>query len=65
MVDEVSSELKNKVVEYLKTVSKAVVKEQVEVAGVIDADKTFVDKAIAELSKEGKIESTLAPPSLS
>lgn len=53
MVDEVSSELKNKVVEYLKTVSKA---KNKEVAKAIDVDKHLVDKAIAELSKEGKIE---------
>lgn len=53
MADEVSNELKDKVVEYLKTVSKA---KNKEVAKAIDADKHLVDKAIAELSKEGKIE---------
>ena len=53
MADEISSELKNKVVEYLKTVSKA---KNKEVAKAIDVDKHLVDKAIAELSKEGKIE---------
>lgn len=53
MADEVSSELKDKVIEYLKTVSKA---KNKEVAKAIEADKHLVDKAIAELSKEGKIE---------
>jgi len=43
----------NKIVEYLKTVSKA---KNKEVAKAIDTDKHLVDKAIAELSKEGKIE---------
>lgn len=53
MADEVSSELKNKVVDYLKTVSKA---KNREVAKAINTDKHLVDKAITELSKEGKIE---------
>lgn len=53
MSDEVSSELKEKVVQYLKTVTKA---KNREVAKAIEADKHLVDKAIAELSKEGKIE---------
>jgi Mn-dependent DtxR family transcriptional regulator len=53
LADEVSNELKDKVVEYLKTVSKA---KNKEVAKAIDVDKHLVDKAIAELSKEGKIE---------
>jgi Mn-dependent DtxR family transcriptional regulator len=53
LADEVSNELKGKVVEYLKTVSKA---KNKEVAKAIDVDKHLVDKAIAELSKEGKIE---------
>lgn len=53
MADQVSNELKGKVVEYLKTVSKA---KNKEVAKAIDVDKHLVDKAIAELSKEGKIE---------
>jgi Mn-dependent DtxR family transcriptional regulator len=53
MADEVNSELKEKVIEYLKTVSKA---KNREVAKAIDVDKHLVDKAIAELSKEGKIE---------
>lgn len=53
MADEVSNELKGKVVDFLKTVSKA---KNKEVAKAIDVDKHLVDKAIAELSKEGKIE---------
>lgn len=53
MADEVSNELKEKVIQYLKTVSKA---KNKEVAKAVDADKHLVDKAITELSKEGKIE---------
>ncbi|HPU30194.1 MAG TPA: hypothetical protein PLM71_07720 [Syntrophorhabdaceae bacterium] len=53
MQEEITEELKNKIIEYLKTVSKA---KNKEVARAIDADKHIVDKAIAELSKEGKIE---------
>lgn len=45
--------LKQKIIDYLKTVSKA---KNKEVARAIDADKHLVDKAIAELSKEGKVE---------
>jgi len=51
--DEITDELKQKIIDYLKTVSKA---KNKEVARAIDADKHIVDKAIAELSKEGKIE---------
>lgn len=53
LADEVSNELKDKVIEYLKTVSKA---KNKEVAKAIEMDKHLVDKAITELSKEGKIE---------
>ncbi len=53
LADEISNELKNKIVEYLKTVSKA---KNKEVAKAIETDKHLVDKAITELSKEGKIE---------
>ncbi len=53
MPDEITDELKQKIIDYLKTVSKA---KNKEVARAIDADKHIVDKAIAELSKEGKIE---------
>ena len=53
MADEISDELKQKVIDYLKTVSKA---KNKEVAKAIDEDKHLVDKAIAALSKEDKIE---------
>ncbi|MCX8023285.1 MAG: hypothetical protein N2745_11000 [Syntrophorhabdaceae bacterium] len=50
---EVTEELKQKVIDYLKTVTKA---KNKEVAREIGEDKHLVDKAIAELGKEGKIE---------
>jgi hypothetical protein len=50
---EVTGELKQKVIEYLETVSKA---KNREVAKAIGEDKALVDKAIAALSKEDKIE---------
>lgn len=53
MADEISNELKQKVIDYLKTVSKA---KNKEVAHELGIDKHLVDKAISELSKEGKIE---------
>jgi len=53
LADEVSSELKQKVIDYLKTVTKA---KNREVAREVGIDKHLVDKAIAELSKEGIIE---------
>jgi Mn-dependent DtxR family transcriptional regulator len=53
LADEISDELKQKVIDYLKTVSKA---KNKEVAKAIDEDKHLVDKAIGALSKEGKIE---------
>ncbi len=53
MADEISSELKQKVIDYLKTVTKA---KNKEVANELGIDKHLVDKAISELSKEGKIE---------
>lgn len=53
MADEISDELKQKVIDYLKTVSKA---KNKEVAKAIDEDKHLVDKAIGALSREGKIE---------
>lgn len=53
MADDISDELKQKVIDYLKTVSKA---KNKEVAKAIDVDKHLVDKAIGALSKEGKIE---------
>jgi len=53
MTDEVSEELKEKVLKYLGTVSKA---KNRDVARAIEVDKPLVDKAIAELAKENKIE---------
>jgi Mn-dependent DtxR family transcriptional regulator len=53
LADDISDELKQKVIDYLKTVSKA---KNKEVAKAIDVDKHLVDKAIGALSKEGKIE---------
>jgi hypothetical protein len=53
LADEISDELKQKVIDYLKTVSKA---KNKEVAKAIDEDKHLVDKAISALSKEDKIE---------
>jgi len=53
LADEISDELKQKVIDYLKTVSKA---KNKEVAKAIDEDKHLVDKAIGALSKEDKIE---------
>jgi Mn-dependent DtxR family transcriptional regulator len=53
LADETDNELKQKVIDYLKTVNKA---KNREVANEIGADKHLVDKAITELSKEGKIE---------
>jgi Mn-dependent DtxR family transcriptional regulator len=53
LADEISDELKQKVIDYLKTVSKA---KNKEVAKAINEDKHLVDKAIGALSKEGKIE---------
>ncbi len=48
-----SEELKLKIVGYLGTVDKA---KNREVARVINEDKNLVDKAIAALAKEDKIE---------
>jgi Mn-dependent DtxR family transcriptional regulator len=53
LADDISDELKQKVIDYLKTVSKA---KNKEVAKAINEDKHLVDKAIGALSKEGKIE---------
>lgn len=53
MADPVNPELKQKVIDYLKTVSKA---KNKEVAKAVGEEKALVDKAIAELSKEGIIE---------
>lgn len=48
-----SEELKGRILGYLATVSKA---KNRDVARAIGEEKRLVDKAIAELSKEGKIE---------
>ncbi len=53
MSAEVSEELKQKVLDYLGTVSKA---KNREVARALGEDKLLVDRAIAALSKEDKIE---------
>jgi Mn-dependent DtxR family transcriptional regulator len=51
--EEVTEELKEKILKYLETVSKA---RNREVARAIDVEKSLVDKAIGELGNEGKIE---------
>jgi Mn-dependent DtxR family transcriptional regulator len=48
-----SEELKEKVLKYLGSVSQA---RNKEVSRAIGMEKALVDKAIAELAKEGKIE---------
>ena len=48
-----SEELRQRIVEYLATVSKA---KNRDVARAVGEEKRLVDKAIAELSKEGKVE---------
>jgi Mn-dependent DtxR family transcriptional regulator len=53
MTEGVSEELKEKILQYLGTVSKA---RNRDVARAIEVDKALVDKAIAELAKEDKIE---------
>jgi Mn-dependent DtxR family transcriptional regulator len=52
-VSEVSEELKQKVLQYLESVTKA---KNREVARALGADKGVVDKVIAELAKDDKIE---------
>jgi len=49
----VDEELKEKILKYLGTVSQA---RNKEVARAIGMEKGLVDKAIADLAKEGKIE---------
>jgi Mn-dependent DtxR family transcriptional regulator len=49
----VDEELKEKILKYLDTVSQA---RNKEVARAIGMEKGLVDKAIADLAKEGKIE---------
>ena len=50
---DVTEELKQKVIKHLETVPHA---KNREVARAIGEDKALVDKAIAELAKEDKIE---------
>ena len=53
MSEQVTEELKQKVLEYLRTVSKA---KNRDVARAIGEEKRLVDKAIADLGNEGKLE---------
>jgi Mn-dependent DtxR family transcriptional regulator len=53
MTEEISEELKQKVLDYLGTVSKA---KNRDVSRAIEVDKALVDKAISALAKEDKIE---------
>ena len=53
MSGEVSEELKRQVLQYLESVAKA---KNREVARAIGEDKALVDKAIAALAREDKIE---------
>jgi Mn-dependent DtxR family transcriptional regulator len=50
---KMNEDLKESVLKYLGTVSQA---KNKEVARAVGQDKHLVDKAIAELAKEGKIE---------
>jgi Mn-dependent DtxR family transcriptional regulator len=51
--EEVTEELKKKILDYLETVSKA---KNKDVARAIGVEKALCDRAIGELGKEGKIE---------
>ena len=53
MTEGVTEELKDKILKYLGTVSKA---KNRDVARALEIDKTIVDKGIAALAKEDKIE---------
>ena len=53
MSEQANEELRQKILGYLATVSKA---KNRDVARAVGEEKRLVDKAIAELSKEGKIE---------
>jgi hypothetical protein len=53
MTEGVTEELKEQVLKYLGTVSKA---KNRDVARAIEVDKALVDKAISELAKEDKIQ---------
>jgi len=53
MIEGVTEELKEKILKYLATTSKA---KNRDVARAIEVEKPLVDKAIGELAKEDKIE---------
>ena len=53
MSDLTTEELKQKILDYLKTVSKA---KNRDVAKALEEEKRTVDKAIGELAQDGKIE---------
>jgi Mn-dependent DtxR family transcriptional regulator len=53
MTEGVTEELKEKILKYLATTSKA---KNRDVARAIEVEKPLVDKAIGELAKEDKIE---------
>jgi predicted HTH transcriptional regulator len=53
MTEGVTEELKDKILKYLGTVSKA---KNRDVARALEIDKALVDKGIAELAKADKIE---------
>jgi Mn-dependent DtxR family transcriptional regulator len=53
MTEGVTEELKEKVLKYLATTSKA---KNRDVARAIEVEKPLVDKAIGELAREDKIE---------
>jgi Mn-dependent DtxR family transcriptional regulator len=53
MTEGVTEELKDRILKYLGTVSKA---KNRDVSRAIEVEKALVDKAISELAKEDKIE---------
>ena len=53
MTECVTEELKDKILKYLSTTSKA---KNRDVARAIEVEKPLVDKAIGELAREDKIE---------
>lgn len=53
MSEPVTGELKERILKYMGTVSKA---KNRDVARAIGVEKSLVDKALAELAKEDKVE---------
>ncbi|MEM1583766.1 MAG: FaeA/PapI family transcriptional regulator [Nitrososphaerota archaeon] len=53
-MSEVTEEIKNQIVEYLKKVKRSVTSR--DVAKALKLEKKIVDKAVNELVSEGKIE---------